>query len=542
MAAVPVTPPRHSSTVRPWLLYLIASIIAVLPRLLSLDMPFERDEGAYACVADGLARGELPYVDVFDHKPPGIYYIYRASFALFGRTVVAPRLAALVAVGIAAFLLAQFIARRTGHLSAGLGSALLFGFASTSIAIAGPTANTEVFTLPFIVAGVALLTALPLRPGLTALGAGLAFGIAAMIKQPAALIGAATAAAALLGLRKQPVVMFRAGGAFALGATIPFAGFCGLYASQGNFTPFWDCFYRYNSDYVAILPWRYSLHLGWTNLLRLFHDEFLLWGLALAGFVLPRRQPSSGNFFWVWLLSSTGAVALGRTYYSHYFVFLLPALACGVGLALARLTEAGLGACRLVLLLTASGLLFYYPQWKLSGSELNEAIYQDTLFVQAQALGRQLYESGRGDTAFILGAEPEIYFHAEFRPVSRFIYGYPLITPNRHRVKYRREVQAALAATPPEWLIVQPGLFDWQQGEAFLASVLTPFANYRLVAIERPDLPEIVTAPPALSAALRSGLANRLLVFRRQGSDATPDLRAWASAIGLPLAVPEAKH
>lgn len=36
--------------------------------------PLGADQGIYATVADGLRRGLSPYRDLFDLKPPGIYY------------------------------------------------------------------------------------------------------------------------------------------------------------------------------------------------------------------------------------------------------------------------------------------------------------------------------------------------------------------------------------------------------------------------------------------------------------------------------------
>ena len=70
------------------------SLMAVIPRLFYLNVPFERDEGAYAYVSDTIDRGGLPYVDAFDHKPPIIYYIYNLSFKLFGRSIASPRIMA----------------------------------------------------------------------------------------------------------------------------------------------------------------------------------------------------------------------------------------------------------------------------------------------------------------------------------------------------------------------------------------------------------------------------------------------------------------
>ena len=44
-----------------------------------MDLPLERDEGDYAYAAWRMTFGEWPYVDVFNQKPPGVFFAYRAA-------------------------------------------------------------------------------------------------------------------------------------------------------------------------------------------------------------------------------------------------------------------------------------------------------------------------------------------------------------------------------------------------------------------------------------------------------------------------------
>src|SRR3989442_15997030 len=70
-------------------------VLCLLPIILYLPViasPFERDEGVYATIAQRLLRGDIPYRDLFDNKPPLIYGWYTFSFLLFGETVAAPRI------------------------------------------------------------------------------------------------------------------------------------------------------------------------------------------------------------------------------------------------------------------------------------------------------------------------------------------------------------------------------------------------------------------------------------------------------------------
>ena len=74
---------------------LVACVVAcaIVPLLLYIPFltePFEKDEGFYAAVAQLILRGDLPYRDAFDNKPPVVFGWYAISFALFGEHVWAP--------------------------------------------------------------------------------------------------------------------------------------------------------------------------------------------------------------------------------------------------------------------------------------------------------------------------------------------------------------------------------------------------------------------------------------------------------------------
>jgi 4-amino-4-deoxy-L-arabinose transferase-like glycosyltransferase len=161
-------------------------LLPVLLYLPFLNEPFERDEGAYATIAQNLLHGAVPYRDLFDHKPPLTYLWYAASFLLFGENIAAPRIAAAL-VWSATSLLVYFearllFARRTAVIAAGVFSA------SCGLAALSFNANTEVFTLPWLVAGLIGVTKWQ-RTGdrRWLLAAGACGALASLTKQTAAL-------------------------------------------------------------------------------------------------------------------------------------------------------------------------------------------------------------------------------------------------------------------------------------------------------------------------------------------------------------------
>jgi len=67
----------------------VALGLAVLGLILALPVlayPLGRDQGTYANIAQSIRHGGLPYIDMWDVKPPAIYYLYATTFTFFGAT------------------------------------------------------------------------------------------------------------------------------------------------------------------------------------------------------------------------------------------------------------------------------------------------------------------------------------------------------------------------------------------------------------------------------------------------------------------------
>ena len=62
----------------------VALSVATLRVLPALRFPIGRDEATYCVIAQGMLRGQVLYRDLWDNKPPGIFYIYAVIVKLFG--------------------------------------------------------------------------------------------------------------------------------------------------------------------------------------------------------------------------------------------------------------------------------------------------------------------------------------------------------------------------------------------------------------------------------------------------------------------------
>ena len=74
---------------RPAALLLVLSTVAavaLLVRCVSIAQPLGIDQSLWASAVRGLARGQLLYQDVWEQRPPGIYWVYLAGFHVLGWT------------------------------------------------------------------------------------------------------------------------------------------------------------------------------------------------------------------------------------------------------------------------------------------------------------------------------------------------------------------------------------------------------------------------------------------------------------------------
>lgn len=91
---------------------------AVWYQVALLDLPIYRDIGAYLTIAQEILDGEIPYRDVIDHKPPGVYYVLGAILAMGGDAATAKAIVVGVNLGIVGLLV--LVARELWDAFAGL--------------------------------------------------------------------------------------------------------------------------------------------------------------------------------------------------------------------------------------------------------------------------------------------------------------------------------------------------------------------------------------------------------------------------------------
>ena len=89
--------------------------IATVMALPILTYPLVPDHGTFATIGRGILQGQSPYVELWDAKPPAVYYVYSLIIWLFGGSAVALRtidLLLLPIMGSALYSIALRLANR----------------------------------------------------------------------------------------------------------------------------------------------------------------------------------------------------------------------------------------------------------------------------------------------------------------------------------------------------------------------------------------------------------------------------------------------
>jgi len=190
------------------------------------------DEAIYGSIAALMNGGGALYADGgVDNKPPGIFWVYAATFHIAGTYQMTAIHAVALAVLLATCLILFLIGRSLGSLRAGLLSALIYGILTGAGNPRLLAANTELFMMLPLSASVLLM----LRRQW--LWSGVLLTAAGMFRQSAAINLLMVPAAIILlqppGKRLRAAWLVAAGLAGALGVA------AGVLALTGSLSGFW---------------------------------------------------------------------------------------------------------------------------------------------------------------------------------------------------------------------------------------------------------------------------------------------------------------
>lgn len=474
-----------------WLALVCWAVIAFSS--LSISMySFGRDQGIYAVVADAMLDGKMPYRDAWDFKPPGIFLTYALAQGLFGKSMLAIRLLEVLGLIGTAFGLQRLGQVFFDRPKAGLVAAAVAALVHAELEF-WHTAQPETFGGFLTVAALVVVTLEPAqnRRWLVPLATGALFGLCALFKPP--LGGGILVCGAYVLTREQLRAaglpkLVRSGALLALGFAAPIVLVLGWIAARGAWPAFYWTFHDFVPGYTK-LNWD-GAHAAGMLYYALEEAFFKFSALSAFGVIAAitmtplHGREREGIFLVLGIIAIhlTGITMQGKFFPYHYAAtLLLISFLAGLGLykLFRRCLLAGPGsmlalAAFVVVAISMRDAVRDLPQdfWDRSVMRLSFLLRQEPLRSRAD-LDRELSyvadynldadrqvaldirsRTSSGQSVFIWGFEPSIYFLAERPLASRFTYDVPQRTP-WERAFSRRELLRDLSVNRPQVIVVQ---------------------------------------------------------------------------------------
>jgi hypothetical protein len=435
--------------------FYFALALTVFVRLRFADASLERDEGEYAYAGMMILRGQLPYVDFYNMKLPGVYCLYALVFKLFGQSVAVIRYLLLFVNLLTTFFVFKasqnWLSRSAAWWASGIFLLLSFAFHAQ-----GWIANCEQFVNLFVAASLVFLTKRwsPLHLFLC----GLMLGVATLMKQhafhfalfPAFLLikqlfsGSTT----ILGRFK---IFLRLGIALSLGYALPLGTTVYFFWQKGAFDAFYFYIVQYATAYSTLHAEVFeNIGAFWY----IFVDNAVLWlALFYAGFVILKRhfnnrnkenkskflglngENTEGVHLCILLLIGLMSVCPGWYFRAHYFQFLFIPAALLMAFCMVHYDDLFGAFARKI---NRSQFLIFSLVFSFAvqieyfvlrtPEEMMARMYKYEHFTEIWQMGDFINQEGLGN-GYIgqLGNEPEFLFYTKTKSASGFLYAYPLL-------------------------------------------------------------------------------------------------------------------
>jgi dolichyl-phosphate-mannose-protein mannosyltransferase len=461
-----------------WVAVALVIVVVAWARSRYLEVPLERDEGEFAYGGQLLLQGIPPFRLAYNMKLPGIYAAYAAIMTVFGQTIVGVRLG-LICVNAVSTVLVFLVARRIISPIGGIAAAAVFAILSIGTSVLGGFAHaTHFIVLPALGGFLLLESALDNSRSWQFLVSGCLFAFAVLMKQPAVVFPIA----AVVWWAYHRAVRSRATAARMLtelapliaGVVLPIVLTMLALWWAGVFERFWFWNFEYLREYAA----QRSLADGFTNLRYRMAEQFteapIAWSLALfglLGLLLEwRAWARIGPIVGLGILSFA-AVCPGFYFRRHYFIVMLPVIGllagAGIDLVVRRMSGTpglAIGVVCATLSLAVVQPIFTQRDLLLgkTPAAMSRAISGSAVFPESIEIARYIREhSTPDDRIAVLGSEPQIYFYANRKSATGYIYMYGLMEIHPFARLMQRELVQEIETARPKFITVVSERSSW---------------------------------------------------------------------------------
>jgi len=318
---------------RKYPLLAIILVLGFIQRIPSIFGYLGGDEAIIAYYSLRILQGSILYRDLFDTKPPGLFFIVALIFWIFGNNIIIPRIFSMLVscfTGIPLF----FIGKKIRNTITGLAAALLFVFDPLSLktGIVIHVGSTMVF---FMVVSVYFytLTDKNKQSSLFFL-VGVFIGISTIIKQPGILI--LPVILLDLYLKKKTYKSF-------LKSIVCIS--CGTITAIFPFVLYFLFTNALDQAVFALILFNLLFSKGMTTFAK-FHNFFyyvflrnpFIWIIGCVGLLFAYKSTKNWNFLITgWFILSLLAIMSLKTPWDHYYLQVVPPLCLSCSICLQEL-------------------------------------------------------------------------------------------------------------------------------------------------------------------------------------------------------------
>lgn len=456
---------EHAALLVLWIAYFLI-------RLQFFEAPMERDEGIYAYFGQLMLDGKTPYIDFYEHRLPGIFYVYAVMVFLFGTfkgLALGITLLNLVSIG---FVYA--LARDWWGKPAGIWAAASLAVLSISPEISGFTRQSEHIVVFFMLWGFWLLAqALKSNRWGRFVAAGVLICLSMLTKPNGVFFIVAGGLWIVLFyyLKKEYKNLFKFASIYSVAVFATFGLLLLLMVKNGTVDEMFYWSVTFAADYSTYISFSDGLvyfKIYWDALAEYYWWLFILSGLGLLAifFAKPTEQENKGFKIaatWLFFLFSFLTITPGYRFYGHYWLMWAPGIAFAVGalagVAASRLPENWM-RWLLHLVLAAVFLIHfnhraeYYTNPNML--KISRRAYSTNPFPEALAIGKYLKKKvKKGDQLAVIGSEPELYIYTDCRAFSRHAYFTYMVmdTTKAEVLKWQEEFKSDFEKQKPRFLV-----------------------------------------------------------------------------------------
>jgi hypothetical protein len=262
----------------------------------------------------------------------------------------------------------------------------------------------------------------------------------------------------------------------AFGVAIPFSLLLAVLLMSGVFGNFVFWTVEYAKQYASEVPLSEAPFIFLKNLVDVTRATAAIWILGFIGVPLlkvPRWPERTRLILTWWFAISLLSICPGLYFRQHYFILLVPVLSLLVGVSVLSLeflltkwvSHRSARAAAVGVFVAAVAVYGVHEREYLltmRGQDLTRIRYWDHPFVEAVGVGDYIRaNTSASDTIGVLGSEPEIFFYAQRKSATGYLYVYGLMEEQKLAESMRQQMLQELTAAHPKYIVFVDVRTSW---------------------------------------------------------------------------------